>query len=99
MSALPADMRLGASFLLPYKLEQRFYETNVSNNKIIGFCPNSSFTREKIEEYLQGIVNNGDPIYQEVRPGVMAIGAYNGTGNIVGTLFGKKAAKWAVDSI
>ena len=34
------------------------------------------------------------PIGEEVRPGVFAIGAYNGTGNIVGVIYGRKAAKW-----
>ena len=34
----------------------------------------------------------GDPICEEVRPGVFAIGAYSGQGNIIGTLYGKKAA-------
>jgi len=37
----------------------------------------------------------GDPICEELRPHVFAIGAYSGQGNIVGTLYGKKAARWA----
>ena len=41
----------------------------------------------------------GDPICEEVRPGVFAIGAYSGQGNIIGTLYGKKAANWAFEEI
>ncbi|MEY2476417.1 MAG: gamma-glutamylputrescine oxidase [Actinomycetota bacterium] len=36
------------------------------------------------------------PIGEEVRPGVMAIGAYSGTGNVLGALYGRAAANWAV---
>jgi glycine/D-amino acid oxidase-like deaminating enzyme len=32
------------------------------------------------------------PIAQEVRPGVWAIGAYSGTGNVVGALLGQETA-------
>lgn len=42
---------------------------------------------------------NGDPIYQEIRPNVMVIGAYSGTGNILGTIYGKKAANWAIKKL
>jgi len=48
---------------------------------------------------LVSYTKNGDPIFEETRPGVMAIGAYNGTGNIVGAIYGKKAANWAVTSL
>jgi gamma-glutamylputrescine oxidase len=44
---------------------------------------------------LVGYTNDGKPIGEELRPGVFVIGGYNGTGNIVGTIYGKKAAKWA----
>ena len=36
------------------------------------------------------------PIAAEVRPGVMAIGAYSGTGNVLGALYGRAAADWCV---
>jgi glycine/D-amino acid oxidase-like deaminating enzyme len=36
------------------------------------------------------------PIAEEVRPGVMAIGAYSGTGNVLGALYGRAAADWCV---
>jgi glycine/D-amino acid oxidase-like deaminating enzyme len=32
------------------------------------------------------------PIFEEVRPGVIAIGAYSGTGNVLGALYGRAAA-------
>ena len=57
-------------------------------------------TKAPITHRWAGLVaytENGDPIFEEVRPGVLAIGAYNGTGNVVGSIYGKKAAKWAVD--
>jgi glycine/D-amino acid oxidase-like deaminating enzyme len=37
------------------------------------------------------------PIAEEVRPGVVVIGAYSGTGNVVGSLLGRAAADWAVN--
>jgi gamma-glutamylputrescine oxidase len=36
----------------------------------------------------------GLPIGEEVRPGVFAIGAYSGTGNVLGALYGRAAADW-----
>ena len=36
------------------------------------------------------------PIAEEVRPGVAAIGAYSGTGNVLGALYGRAAADWCV---
>jgi glycine/D-amino acid oxidase-like deaminating enzyme len=36
------------------------------------------------------------PIAEEVRPGVVAIGAYSGTGNVLGALYGRAAADWCV---
>jgi gamma-glutamylputrescine oxidase len=39
---------------------------------------------------------SGAPISEEVRRGVYAIGAYSGTGNIVGALCARDAARWAV---
>ena len=36
------------------------------------------------------------PIAEEVRPGVFAIGAYSGTGNVLGALYGRAAADWTV---
>ncbi len=37
----------------------------------------------------------GLPIIEEVRPGVWAIGAYNGTGNLIGAIHGRKVANLA----
>ncbi|MEY2568603.1 MAG: gamma-glutamylputrescine oxidase [Actinomycetota bacterium] len=39
------------------------------------------------------------PIAEEVRPGVFAIGAYSGTGNVLGALYGRAAADWTVTGI
>ena len=36
------------------------------------------------------------PIAEEVRSGVLAIGAYSGTGNVLGALYGRAAADWCV---
>jgi gamma-glutamylputrescine oxidase len=38
---------------------------------------------------------DGAPVCEEVRDGVFAIGAYSGTGNIVGALCARDAAEWA----
>ena len=37
---------------------------------------------------------DGLPICEEVRPGVLVIGAYSGTGNLVGSLLGRRAVQW-----
>lgn len=39
---------------------------------------------------------DGLPVVEEVRPGVWATGAYNGTGNVVGALCGRAVAQLAV---
>ncbi len=39
---------------------------------------------------------NGAPICRMVRPGVFAIGAYSGTGNVVGALCARRAVRWAL---
>lgn len=40
--------------------------------------------------------DTGAPICEEVRAGVFVIGAYSGTGNIVGALCARDAAAWAI---
>ena len=40
--------------------------------------------------------SDGLPVVEEVRPGVWATGAYNGTGNVVGALCGRAVAQLAV---
>lgn len=42
-----------------------------------------------------GYTPDGLPVLEEVRPGVWALGGYNGTGNIVGALCGRAAARLA----
>jgi glycine/D-amino acid oxidase-like deaminating enzyme len=42
---------------------------------------------------------SGAPICEEVRSGVFAIGAYSGTGNIVGALCARDAVRWAVGRV
>ncbi|MBA4137591.1 MAG: FAD-dependent oxidoreductase [Opitutus sp.] len=44
-----------------------------------------------------GYTPDGLPIFEEVAPGVWAVGGYNGTGNIVGALCGRAAATLACD--
>jgi gamma-glutamylputrescine oxidase len=39
---------------------------------------------------------DGLPMLEQVRPGVWALGAYNGTGNVVGALLGRAAAQLAL---
>lgn len=39
---------------------------------------------------------SGAPICEEVRDGVFVIGAYSGTGNVVGALCARDAAEWAI---
>jgi len=38
----------------------------------------------------------GLPLFEEVRPGVIATGAYSGTGNVMGALCGRAAARWSL---
>jgi glycine/D-amino acid oxidase-like deaminating enzyme len=40
--------------------------------------------------------NSGLPVFDEVRPGVIATGAYSGTGNVLGALCGRAAARLAL---
>ena len=71
---------------------------NPIQDKLEDFLRNNIGTKAPITHRWAGLVSytkNGNPISEEVRPGVFAIGAYNGTGNIVGLLYGKKAATWA----
>lgn len=42
-----------------------------------------------------GYTQTGAPICEEVRDGVFAIGAYSGTGNVVGALCARDAVAWA----
>jgi glycine/D-amino acid oxidase-like deaminating enzyme len=42
--------------------------------------------------YSNGVL----PVMEQVRPGVWAIGGYNGTGNVVGALYGRMVAQVAV---
>lgn len=43
-----------------------------------------------------GYTEDGLPVLEEVRPGVWAFGAYSGTGNVVGALCGRGAARLAL---
>ncbi|HEX2190265.1 MAG TPA: FAD-binding oxidoreductase [Longimicrobiaceae bacterium] len=43
-----------------------------------------------------GYSADGLPVLEEVRPGVVAVGAYSGTGNVVGALCGRAAAQLSV---
>lgn len=40
--------------------------------------------------------DTGLPVLEEVRPGVLAVGAYSGTGNVMGALCGRAAARIAL---
>lgn len=41
----------------------------------------------------------GAPISEEVRPGVYVVGAYCGTGNVLGALYAREAAEWAMRTL
>ncbi len=43
-----------------------------------------------------GYTDDGLPVAREVRPGVLAIGGYSGTGNVVGAMLGRAAAAAAL---
>ena len=43
-----------------------------------------------------GFTQTGVPIFEEVRDGVWALGGYNGTGNLIGTLCGRSVAQLLV---
>jgi len=45
---------------------------------------------------IVGYTEDGLPVFGEARPGVWAAGAYSGTGNVVGALCGRAAARRAV---
>jgi gamma-glutamylputrescine oxidase len=38
------------------------------------------------------------PIFEQIRPGVWALGAYNGTGNVIGAMLGRAAVQMALES-
>lgn len=44
-----------------------------------------------------GYTADGLPVFDEVRPGVWAIGGYSGTGNVVGAICGRAAARMVVE--
>lgn len=46
-----------------------------------------------------GYTTSGVPISEEVRPGVWALGGYNGTGNIIGSLRGRRIARMVVERL
>lgn len=55
--------------------------------------------RAPVTHRWAGIIAYGDgplPLLEEVRPGVIAVGAYRGTGNLVGAVFGRAAARLAL---
>jgi glycine/D-amino acid oxidase-like deaminating enzyme len=43
-----------------------------------------------------GYTESGLPIVEQIRPGVWAVGGYNGTGNVIGALCARAAADAAV---
>ena len=54
-------------------------------------------TQARITHRWAGIVSYTEdelPILEEVRPGVIAAGAYSGTGNVLGAVAGRDAAAW-----
>jgi len=64
-----------------------------------------SFLREKLRVHAPithrwaatvSYSNSGLPIFEEVSPGVIATGAYSGTGNVMGALCGRGAARWSL---
>jgi gamma-glutamylputrescine oxidase len=44
-----------------------------------------------------GFTSDLSPVIDEVRPGVIAVGGYSGTGNVLGSIYGRAAAQLAVD--
>lgn len=48
---------------------------------------------------LVAYTDTGWPILEEVRPGVWVIGAYSGTGNVVGAILGRQVARRAVGAV
>ena len=48
---------------------------------------------------LVAYTDTGWPILEEVRPDVWAIGAYSGTGNVVGAILGRQVARRAVGAV
>lgn len=54
-------------------------------------------TQARVTHRWAGIVSYSDddlPILEEVRPQVVALGAYSGTGNVLGAAAGREAAAW-----
>ena len=48
---------------------------------------------------LVGYTPDRSPIAREVRNGLFVIGGYSGVGNLRGALMGRRAARWAVDTM
>ncbi|MEO6778529.1 MAG: FAD-binding oxidoreductase [Gemmatimonadaceae bacterium] len=44
-----------------------------------------------------GYTTTGAPVLEQVRPGIWAIGAYSGTGNVIGALYGRAVAQLVVN--
>lgn len=52
--------------------------------------------RAPITHRWAGVVGYTDdwlPVFEEVRPGVIVIGGYSGTGNVIGAMYGREAAR------
>ena len=47
---------------------------------------------------VAGYSRDGLPVFEEAGDGVLAVGGYSGTGNVLGTLLGREAARWAAGS-
>lgn len=44
---------------------------------------------------VAGYTADGLPVFEQVSEGVLAVGGYSGTGNVMGALLGREAARWA----
>ena len=44
-----------------------------------------------------GYATTGAPVLEQIRPGIWAVGAYSGTGNVIGALYGRAVAQLVVN--
>jgi glycine/D-amino acid oxidase-like deaminating enzyme len=69
--------------------------TELIQNKLTEFLRKHLRVRAPIEHRWAasvGYTADGLPLAEEVKPGVWAVGGYNGTGNVVGALYGRMVA-------
>lgn len=83
--------------------DEEWTDASTPTDKVQGML--ESFLREELRVHAPithrwaatvSYSRRGLPIFEEVSPGVIATGAYSGTGNVMGALCGRAAARWSL---